>query len=107
MHVLFMTEEGYFGIGLAGLRRTDIIVIFDGGKRPFVLREECRTDGTAQGYQRGCYSLVGDCIHNGRWRANTLPTVSLTKIAEMKSDTDDLDWEDEPWEEVTVPTVSF
>jgi hypothetical protein len=54
---LFITRNGYIGLGPATLRRTDHVCVLFGGTTPFLLRP--RADGV------GKYSLVGECYCHG------------------------------------------
>jgi hypothetical protein len=55
----FMTEKGYLGRGLKSTKKGDKVVIFDGGKTPFLLREAGHHGDVKK------YKLVGDCYVEG------------------------------------------
>lgn len=57
---LFVTTSGCLGLGTCHLRPGDHIVIFDGDKPPFILREELDHDVAT-----GRYQIVGDCYLHG------------------------------------------
>jgi tRNA(His) 5'-end guanylyltransferase len=38
---IFLTSKGSIGIGLAGVKLDDIVVVFHRAEVPFVLREDC------------------------------------------------------------------
>jgi hypothetical protein len=54
----FQTAQGYFGLGPSWIQSGDLIVIFDGGTTPFILRNIRSEDGEP-GYT---WQLVGDCF---------------------------------------------
>jgi hypothetical protein len=54
MHRLFVTKEGYIGLGPSSMRCDDVVAILFGGKVPLVLRKEGRQ-----------WNLVGECYLHG------------------------------------------
>ena len=56
---VFFTSHGHIGLGDRYLQDGDKVVIFDGGKTPFVLREKPTSNGRLQ------WALVGDCYLEG------------------------------------------
>jgi hypothetical protein len=84
----FMTESGYFGMGLRYIKLGDVVVVFDGDETPFVLRQiksdEHTVDPNMEENTGGRFSpdeqyeLVGECYVHGfmdnevaapKWRA--------------------------------------
>jgi hypothetical protein len=71
----FITESGYFGMGPRYTKLGDMVVVFDGGKTPFVLRQiksdehtvdpnmEENTEGRFSPDEQ--YELVGECYVHG------------------------------------------
>jgi hypothetical protein len=57
----FQTKQGYFGLGPSWMKPDDLVVIFDGGKTPFVLRNVV----FANGEPGDTWQLVGDCFLTG------------------------------------------
>jgi hypothetical protein len=57
----FETEQGYFGLGPCWLDRDDLVVLFDGGTTPFILRNVEAGDGEPG----DTWQLVGDCFPLG------------------------------------------
>jgi hypothetical protein len=55
----FITEKGYLGRGFKTTKIGDKVVIFDGGKTPFLLREAGHHGDVKK------YKLVGDCYVDG------------------------------------------
>jgi hypothetical protein len=54
----FQTKQGYFGLGPSWMKPDDLVVIFDGGKTPFVLRNV-----VSKKRKRGdTWQLVGECF---------------------------------------------
>jgi hypothetical protein len=58
---IFKTEQGYLGLGSHHLLPGDQVVLFDGAKTPFILRQQLDSQGT----WTGRYNLVGDCYLHG------------------------------------------
>lgn len=58
---IFRTLNGYLGIGTHHLQSGDLVVIFDGDRTPFIMREDRDPSGTST----GMYNLVGDCYLHG------------------------------------------
>jgi hypothetical protein len=84
----FITESGYFGMGPRYTKLGDVVVVFDGGETPFVLRQikssEHTVDSNMEENAEGRFSpdeqyeLVGECYVHGfmdnevaapKWRA--------------------------------------
>jgi hypothetical protein len=71
----FITESGYFGMGPRYTKLGDVVVVFDGGKTPFVLRqiksEEHTVDPNMEENTEGRFSpdeqyeLIGECYVHG------------------------------------------
>ncbi|KAG4433346.1 hypothetical protein IFR05_011174 [Cadophora sp. M221] len=70
----FVTERGYIGLGPAGLRRGDVVVVFDGAETPFVVRSVVGGDVDVDGNgvrdeewkaRREEWVLGGDCYLHG------------------------------------------
>jgi hypothetical protein len=71
----FITESGYFGMGPRYTKLGDVVVVFDGGKTPFMLRQiksdehtvdpnmEENTEGRFSPDEQ--YELIGECYVHG------------------------------------------
>ncbi|KAF8851069.1 hypothetical protein BDZ45DRAFT_602030 [Acephala macrosclerotiorum] len=44
---MFLTEQGYLGLGQEGVRKGDIVCVFCGGDVPFLLRKSEKTPSKA------------------------------------------------------------
>jgi hypothetical protein len=62
---LFMTKQGYIGLGLATLQGDNVVCVLFGINTPHILRTRSSVDG-----QRGYY-LLGSHVSTVSWTVNT------------------------------------
>lgn len=64
----FVTERGYIGLGPVGVKRGDIVIVFDGAETPFVIR---RVDEGRREVRKE-WVLGGDCYLHGFMNGESL-----------------------------------
>ena len=74
----FLTAEGYLGMGPAETRKGDVVVVFYGGRIPFVLRLET---GVAGGQEwKGLFRFVGEAYCDGAMDGKVVAKRRLTEF---------------------------
>ncbi|KAJ4304634.1 hypothetical protein N0V90_000160 [Kalmusia sp. IMI 367209] len=61
-HAFFVTKDGYIGVGPPHTKPKDQIWVFEGGRLPFIMREQ---DKPPDSYEDETLSLVGDAYVHG------------------------------------------
>lgn len=70
---IFVTGEGYFGLGPENVREGDGVVVLLGGRMPFLLREKQGAD--ADRPATADYELVGTCSVHGLMKGEAIERV--------------------------------
>ncbi|KAK4112503.1 HET-domain-containing protein [Canariomyces notabilis] len=78
----FCTAEGYLGMGPAGVREGDVVVVFCGGRIPFVLRpvEDVIVAGDGDGGTKRMFRFVGEAYCDGVMDGEVVGVRQLTEF---------------------------
>ena len=83
--VIFDTKTGFVGLGPRWMQPGDCIVIFDGGKTPFIIRKHASTAGGFEPMWR----LVGDCFLLDWMDGNCFGHTVVDKMSGLEAGNDD------------------